>query len=176
MLCIAIFDSFPIAAASLGQVHRARLHTGEDVVVKVQRPGLSKLFDLDVKAVYQVIRFCDRYFPWTRKYNLEAIYHEFFKILYQEIDYVQEGKNADRFGDNFQGYPRIIVPKVYWQYTTKKVITVEYAPGIKVDDRISLEAIGVDIQKLNQLGICCYLKQLLIDGFFKLTPIREIWL
>ena len=164
------FDSFPIAAASLGQVHRARLHTGEDVVVKVQRPGLSKLFDLDVKAVYQVIRFCDRYFPWTRKYNLEAIYHEFFKILYQEIDYVQEGKNADRFGDNFQGYPRIIVPKVYWQYTTKKVITVEYAPGIKVDDRISLEAIGVDIQKLNQLGICCYLKQLLIDGFFQADP------
>lgn len=164
------FDSFPIAAASLGQVHRARLHTGEDVVVKVQRPGLSKLFDLDVKAVYQVIRFCDRYFPWTRKYNLEAIYHEFFKILYQEIDYVQEGKNADRFGDNFQGYPRIIVPKVYWQYTNKKVITVEYAPGIKVDDRISLEAIGVDIQKLNQLGICCYLKQLLIDGFFQADP------
>ncbi|HAT15043.1 MAG TPA: hypothetical protein DCS91_17020 [Microcoleaceae bacterium UBA11344] len=164
------FDSFPIAAASLGQVHRARLHTGEDVVVKVQRPGLSKLFDLDVKAVYQVIRFCDRYFPWTRKYNLEAIYHEFFKILYQEIDYVQEGKNADRFGDNFQGYPRIIVPKVYWQYTTKKVITIEYAPGIKVDDRISLEAIGVDIQKLNQLGICCYLKQLLIDGFFQADP------
>lgn len=164
------FDSFPIAAASLGQVHRARLHTGEDVVVKVQRPGLSKLFDLDVKAVYQVIRFCDRYFPWTRKYNLEAIYHEFFKILYQEIDYVQEGKNADRFGDNFKGYPRIIVPKVYWQYTNKKVITVEYAPGIKVDDRISLEAIGVDIQKLNQLGICCYLKQLLIDGFFQADP------
>lgn len=164
------FDSFPIAAASLGQVHRARLHTGEDVVVKVQRPGLSKLFDLDVKAVYQVIRFCDRYFPWTRKYNLEAIYHEFFKILYQEIDYVQEGKNADRFGDNFKGYPRIIVPKVYWQYTTKKVITIEYAPGIKVDDRISLEAIGVDIQKLNQLGICCYLKQLLIDGFFQADP------
>lgn len=164
------FDSFPIAAASLGQVHRARLHTGEDVVVKVQRPGLSKLFDLDVKAVYQVIRFCDRYFPWTRKYNLEAIYHEFFKILYQEIDYVQEGKNADRFGDNFKEYPRIIVPKVYWQYTNKKVITVEYAPGIKVDDRISLEAIGVDIQKLNQLGICCYLKQLLIDGFFQADP------
>jgi predicted unusual protein kinase regulating ubiquinone biosynthesis (AarF/ABC1/UbiB family) len=164
------FDPFPIAAASLGQVHKARLHTGEDVIVKVQRPGLERLFDLDVKAVHQVIRFCDRYFPWTHKYNLEAIYNEFFKILYQEIDYVQEGKNSDRFGNNFRGYPQIIVPKVYWQYTTKKVLTVEYAPGIKVDDRISLEAIGVDIQKLNQLGICCYLKQLLIDGFFQADP------
>lgn len=164
------FDPFPIAAASLGQVHKARLHTGEDAIVKVQRPGLERLFDLDVKAVRQVMRFCDRYFPWTRKYDLEAIYHEFFKILYQEIDYVQEGKNSDRFSENFKGYPQIIVPKVYWQYTTKKVLTVEYAPGIKVDDRISLEAIGVDIQKLNQLGICCYLKQLLIDGFFQADP------
>ncbi len=164
------FDPFPIAAASLGQVHKARLHTGEDVVVKVQRPGLEKLFDLDVKAVRQVMNLCNNYFPWIRKYDLESIYHEFFKILYQEIDYVQEGKNSDRFGANFQEYPRIIVPKVYWQYTTKKVLTVQYAPGIKVDDRISLEAIGVDIAKLNQLGICCYLKQLLLDGFFQADP------
>ena len=164
------FDPFPIAAASLGQVHKARLHTGEDVVVKVQRPGLEKLFDLDVKAVRQVMNLCNNYFPWIRKYDLESIYHEFFKILYQEIDYVQEGKNSDRFGNNFQEYPRIIVPKVYWQYTSKKVLTVQYAPGIKVDDRISLEAIGVDIAKLNQLGICCYLKQLLLDGFFQADP------
>ncbi|MCU0545362.1 MAG: AarF/ABC1/UbiB kinase family protein [Oscillatoriaceae cyanobacterium Prado104] len=164
------FDPFPIAAASLGQVHKARLHTGEDVIVKVQRPGLQRLFDLDVKAVHQVMRLCDRYFPGTRKYDLEAIYREFFKILFQEIDYVQEGKNADRFSRNFQGHHQIIVPKVYWQYTTKKVLTVEYLPGIKVDDRISLEAIGVDIPKLNQLGITCYLKQLLIDGFFQADP------
>lgn len=72
------FDPFPIAAASLGQVHKARLHTGEDVIVKVQRPGLQRLFDLDVKAVHQVMRLCERYFPWTRKYDLEAIYREFF--------------------------------------------------------------------------------------------------
>ncbi|MEG3858666.1 ABC1 kinase family protein [Microcoleus sp. herbarium12] len=164
------FDPLPIAAASLGQVHKARLHTGEDVIVKVQRPGLERLFDLDVKAVRQVMRLCDRYLPGTRKYDLESLYHEFFKILYQEIDYVQEGKNSDRFSHNFQEYPQIIVPKVYWQYTTKKVLTLEYVPGIKVDDRISLEAIGVDIAKLNQLGISCYLKQLLIDGFFQADP------
>ncbi|PSB24503.1 hypothetical protein C7B69_13295, partial [filamentous cyanobacterium Phorm 46] len=164
------FDPLPIAAASLGQVHKARLHTGEDVIVKVQRPGLESLFDLDVKAVRQVMRLCDRHLPGTRKYDLESIYHEFFKILYQEIDYVQEGKNSDRFSENFQEFPQIIVPKVYWQYTTKKVLTLEYVPGIKVDDRISLEAIGVDIAKLNQLGICCYLKQLLLDGFFQADP------
>ncbi|MFB2918929.1 MULTISPECIES: ABC1 kinase family protein [Aerosakkonema] len=164
------FNHIPIAAASLGQVHKARLHTGEDVVVKVQRPGLQKLFDVDVKAVRKVMRFCQRYFTWTKKYDLDAIYHEFFTILYQEIDYVQEGKNAERFRYNFMGYPGIIVPRVYWDYTTKKVLTVEYLPGIKVDDRQTIVACGLDPKKINQVGICCYLKQLLLDGFFQADP------
>lgn len=164
------FDHFPIAAASLGQVHKARLHTGEDVVVKVQRPGLEKLFDLDVQAVHEIIRFCQQYFPWAKKYDLEAIYHEFFTILYQEIDYIKEGKNAERFANNFKNYPNILIPKVYWRYTSKKVLTVEYLPGIKVDDRPTLEAVGIDPRQLNQLGISCYLKQLLQDGFFQADP------
>ncbi|MGC1394949.1 MAG: AarF/UbiB family protein, partial [Coleofasciculaceae cyanobacterium] len=91
------FDRFPLAAASLGQVHRATLHTGEEVVVKVQRPGLERLFNLDFEVLHRLLRFADRYIPWTRKYDLEAIYHEFFNLLYQEIDYIHEGKNADRF-------------------------------------------------------------------------------
>ncbi|HIK28659.1 MAG: AarF/ABC1/UbiB kinase family protein [Oscillatoriaceae bacterium SKW80] len=164
------FDHQPIAAASLGQVHKARLHSGEEVVVKVQRPGLKQLFDVDVKAVHKILRFCQRYFPWTKKYDLEAIYQEFFKILYQEIDYLQEAQNAERFRQNFKDYPGIIVPKVYWQYTTHKVLTVEYLPGIKVDDRQTLIACGINVKKLNQLGICCYLKQLLLDGFFQADP------
>ncbi len=164
------FDRQPIAAASLGQVHRARLHSGEEVVVKVQRPGLKKLFDVDVKAVHKVLRFCQRYFPWTKKYDLEAIYKEFFKILYQEIDYQQEARNAERFRQNFKGYTGIIVPTVYWHYTTHKILTVEYLPGIKVDDRQTLAACGINVQRLNQIGICCYLKQLLLDGFFQADP------
>lgn len=164
------FEPSPIAAASLGQVHKARLHTGEDVVVKVQRPGLENLFNLDFKILHRLVRFCDRYLPGTRKYDLEAIYNEFFNLLYQEIDYVQEGKNADRFRENFNGYPHVVVPKVYWQYTTTKVLTVEYAPGIKVNDRKTLEACGLDVKRINQLGICCYLKQLLQDGFFQADP------
>lgn len=119
------FDRLPIAAASLGQVHKARLHTGEDVVVKVQRPGLEKLFKLDFQALGKLVRFCRRYLAWTRKYELEAIYSEFFNLLYQEIDYIQEGKNSERFATNFSGYPRILVPKVYWHYTTTKILTAE---------------------------------------------------
>ncbi len=164
------FDHFPIASASVGQVHKARLHTGEDVVVKVQRPGLETLFNLDFEVLHRLLRFFYRYVPWTRKYELEAIYHEFFNLLYQEIDYVHEGKNADRFRQSFMGYPRIIVPKIYWRYSTKKVLTLEYLPGIKIDDRQTIEACGINPKEIIQLGICCYLKQMLQDGFFQSDP------
>jgi len=129
------FDEVPLAAASLGQVHRATLHTGEDVVVKVQRPGLKKLFDLDLLAVGKLLKVFRRYLPWSRKYNLE-----------------------------------VVIPKVYWEYSTSMVLTLEYVPGIKVDDRQALEACGLNPKEINQLGICCYLKQLLQDGFFHADP------
>ena len=164
------FDEIPLAAASLGQVHRATLYSGEEVVVKVQRPGLKKLFDLDLLAVGKLLKVFRRYFAWTRKYNLEGIYQEFFTILYQEIDYAIEGSNADRFRKNFEGYPRIVVPKIYWDYSTSMVLTLEYVPGIKIDDRQALEACGLNPKEINQLGICCYLKQLLQDGFFHADP------
>jgi len=164
------FEPVPLAAASLGQVHKARLHTGEEVVVKVQRPGLEKLFNLDFQVLHRLVNFANRFLPWTRKYRLAEIYQEFFQLLYQEIDYIQEGKNADRFRENFQTDSRIAVPKVYWPYTTKKVLTLEYLPGIKIDDRQSLEARNIDKSQIIQLGIGCYLKQLLQDGFFQSDP------
>ncbi|MCY7331380.1 MAG: AarF/ABC1/UbiB kinase family protein [Pseudanabaena sp. CAN_BIN31] len=164
------FNEIPLAAASLGQVHRATLHTGEEVVVKVQRAGLRKLFDLDFLAVGKLLKVFRRYFAWTRAYNLEGIYDEFFAILYQEIDYAIEGSNADRFRKNFEGYPRIVVPKIYWEYSTTMVLTLEYVPGIKINDRQALEACGLNPKEINQLGICCYLKQFLQDGFFHADP------
>lgn len=164
------FDSTPLACASLGQVHRAKLLTGEEVVVKVQRPGLEALFNLDFEVLHRLVRLLNRYFPGMRKYALEEIYREFFAILYQEIDYIREGKNADRFRHNFQDHPRICIPTVYWQYTTQRVLTLEYLPGIKVDNRLGLEARGINIREIIQLGICSYLKQLLEDGFFQSDP------
>ncbi|WP_041620242.1 ABC1 kinase family protein [Stanieria cyanosphaera] len=164
------FESIPLAAASLGQVHKARLHTGEDVVVKIQRPGLEALFNLDFELLHRLVRLGNRFLPKLRKYNLEAIYQEFFELLYQEIDYIHEGKNADRFRENFRTYNRVLVPQVYWEYTTKKVLTLEYVPGIKIDDRPTLEASQINTKDVIQLGITCYLKQLLEDGFFQSDP------
>ena len=168
-LLFAEFNSTPLAAASLGQVHKARLHTGEDVVVKVQRPGLARLFNLDFEILHRLVRWLN-VFKSVKKFNLEAVYREFFELLYQEIDYVHEGKNAERFRENFQNYQRVAVPEVYWQYTTSKILTLEYLPGIKIDNRSALEASQIDTKEVIQLGITCYLKQLLEDGFFQSDP------
>ena len=169
-LLFAEFNPTPLAAASLGQVHKARLHTGEDVVVKVQRPGLAKLFNLDFEILHRLVRWINLLVKDAKKFNLEAVYREFFELLYLEIDYVHEGKNAERFRANFQGYQRVAVPQVFWQYSTSKILTLEYLPGIKIDDRLALEANKIDTKEVIQLGITCYLKQLLEDGFFQSDP------
>ncbi|MBD1823211.1 AarF/ABC1/UbiB kinase family protein [Cyanobacteria bacterium FACHB-DQ100] len=164
------FDRAPIAAASLGQVHRARLHTGEEVVVKVQRPGLDQLFAMDFQIVGRLIRWIDRISPSARHYDVQAIHAEFSEILGREIDYIQEAMNADRFRHNFANHDRIVVPRIYPKYTTRRVLTMEYVPGIKVNDRQGLLAVGLDPREINHLGICAYLKQLLQDGFFQADP------
>ena len=169
-ILFAQFDPIPLAAASLGQVHKAKLRTGEDVVIKVQRPGLRRLFELDFLVIEKLLWWVDRVLPKKRSAELRAIYQEFFTLLFQEIDYTKEGQNADRFRVNFQAHKLVTAPEIYWKYTTGKVLTMSYLPGIKIDDRIALEACGFNPKKINQLGICCYLQQLLVDGFFQADP------
>jgi len=164
------FEQQPLASASLGQVHRAILYNGEEVVVKVQRPGLEELFNLDFEILHRLVRFSNRWIPSLKEYELEEIYQEFFELLYLEIDYIHEGKNAERFSNNFAEYPKIKVPKIFWDYSTKKILTLEYLPGIKINDLETLKAQGINTNKIIELGICSYLKQLLEDGFFQSDP------
>ena len=164
------FDPLPLAAASLGQVHRAQLHSGEEVVVKIQRPGLKKLFEIDLAILKGIARYFQRHPKWGRGRDWLGIYEECCRILWQEIDYLGEGRNADTFRRNFRREEWVKVPRVYWRYSSSRTLTLEYMPGIKISHYEALEAAGLDRKILAQLGARAYLQQLLNDGFFHADP------
>lgn len=166
----ASFEPIPLAAASLGQVHKAELHSGETVVVKVQRPGLKKLFEIDLQILKGIAYYFQNHPNWGRGRDWIGIYEECCRILWEEIDYLNEGRNADTFRRNFRSYNWVKVPRVYWRYTTSKIITLEYVPGIKVSQYEALEAAGVDRKAIARYGAQAYLHQLLNNGFFHADP------
>ncbi|MDB9308125.1 AarF/ABC1/UbiB kinase family protein [Aphanizomenon sp. CS-733/32] len=164
------FDPVPLAAASLGQVHKAVLYTGESVVVKVQRPGLKKLFEIDLGILKGIARYFQNHPKWGRGRDWMGIYEECCRILWEEIDYLNEGRNADTFRRNFRIYDWVKIPRVYWRYATSRVITLEYVPGIKVSQYDALDAAGVDRKAIARYGAQAYLHQLLNNGFFHADP------
>jgi predicted unusual protein kinase regulating ubiquinone biosynthesis (AarF/ABC1/UbiB family) len=164
------FDPIPLAAASLGQVHKAQLHSGEEVVVKVQRPGLKKLFDIDLRILKGIAQYFQRHPDWGPGRDWLGIYEECCRILYEEIDYLNEGRNADTFRRNFRICDWANVPRVFWRYASKRVLTLEYMPGIKISNYEALEAAGIERKTIARLGAEAYLHQLLTDGFFHADP------
>lgn len=165
------FEERPIAAASLGQVHRAILHNGEKVVIKVQRPGLKKLFDIDLRNLKLVAEYFQKSETLggpTRDWI--GIYDECAKILYQEIDYINEGKNADRFRRDFRNIKWVRVPQVFWDYTATKVLTLEYVPGIKINNVDLIKERGYSRSRISSHAIESYLIQILRTGFFHADP------
>jgi predicted unusual protein kinase regulating ubiquinone biosynthesis (AarF/ABC1/UbiB family) len=164
------FDPIPLAAASLGQVHKAQLHSGEEVVAKIQRPALKQLFEIDLQILKGITRYFQNHPEWGRGRDWLGIYEECCRILWEEIDYLNEGRNADTFRRNFRNEDWVCVPRVYWRYTSPRVLTLEYAPGIKISHYEAIEAAGLDRRNLAQLGARAYLQQLLNDGFFHADP------
>ncbi|XP_074264250.1 protein ACTIVITY OF BC1 COMPLEX KINASE 8, chloroplastic-like [Silene latifolia] len=165
------FDYEPIAAASLGQVHRARLK-GQEVVVKVQRPGLKDLFDIDLKNLRVIAEYLQKIDPKSdgAKRDWVAIYDECANVLYQEIDYTKEAANADLFASNFRNMDYVKVPTIFWEYTTPQILTMEYVPGIKINRIQALDQLGVDRKKLSRYAVESYLEQILSHGFFHADP------
>lgn len=169
-----IFDQFsyePIAAASLGQVHRAKLK-GREVVCKVQRPGLKDLFDIDLKNLRVIAEYLQKVDPKSdgAKRDWVAIYDECANVLYQEIDYTKEAANAELFANNFKDMDYVKVPTIYWEYTTPQVLTMEYVPGIKINRIQALDQLGVDRKRLGRYAVESYLEQILSHGFFHADP------
>ena len=173
----ASFDPVPMAAASLGQAHRACLcpeeaaeHGFADVVVKVQRPHIEQIVDVDLAALRRVGGWLQSYKPVARRADVRALVEEFAATTLQEIDYLAEGHNAETFAEDFAGDARIRVPRVVWCVTTRRVLTLEDVSAIKLTDYDAITAAGIDRKKVASRLIDAYMRQILEDGFFHADP------
>ena len=163
------FDATPIAAASLGQVHRATLRDAEKtlVAVKVQYPDIEQIVACDLAALRWIVWLLRRLFPHIR---FDLLYNEFTQVVQQEINYISEGHRAERFRKNFATDPRIVAPRVIWPHTTRRVLTMTYVDGIKVSAVDDLRAAGIDPAAVAVLLAECYMTQILKHLFFHGDP------
>ncbi len=159
----------PLAAASLGQVYKGKLKTGETVAVKVQRPGLSELITLDIHLLRTLAIWAQNNIKRLRS-DLVAIMDEFGYRIFEEMDYTHEGRNAERFQELYGHLPDIYVPKIYWEYTGRRVLTMEWVNGTKLTNLDAIQAQGIDARYLIEVGVQCSLRQLLEHGFFHADP------
>jgi predicted unusual protein kinase regulating ubiquinone biosynthesis (AarF/ABC1/UbiB family) len=160
----------PIAAASLGQVYQARLHSGEEVAVKVQRPNLRPVLNLDLYLMRWAAGWLAPWLPLNLGHDLQLIVDEFGTKLFEEIDYFNEGRNAEKFATNFRDDPRVKVPSIYWRYTSDRVLTLEWIHGFKLTDTAAIKRAGLDQNRIIEIGVTCGLQQLLEHGFFHADP------
>ena len=163
-------DPEPLGAASLAQVHRASLRSGRQVVLKVQRPGLEWLFRLDLEVMQQVAAVLQRHPSWGRGRDWPAMARECRRVLLRELDFRVEAQYAARFRQQFLDDPRIRIPGVIWEQSTRRVLCLDYLPGIKVNDRDALLEAGIDPSAVAEIGAASYLKQLVRFGFFHADP------
>ena len=159
----------PIAAASLGQVYKGKLKTGETVAVKVQRPDLKQRITLDIFIMRGLASWAQKNIKQVRS-DLVAITDELAGRVFEEMNYNQEGHNAERFAELYSYIPDIYVPRIYWEYTGRRVLTMEWINGVKLTDVEAIQAEGVDATYLLEVGVECSLRQLLEHGFFHADP------
>lgn len=164
------FDSTPLAAASLGQVHYAVTRDGKEVAVKIQRPKIRERISEDIKALEEIAASLEKHTSVGRKYAFKNVLHEFRNTLVQELDYLQEANNLIRIGKNLKGYKNIIIPQPIKDYTTSRVLTMEYIEGVKITKLSPLARLEINGSALATDLFKAYLDQVLVDGFFHADP------
>ncbi|MHC1576386.1 MAG: ABC1 kinase family protein [Methanosarcinaceae archaeon] len=160
------FEKKPIAAASIGQVHRAKLPDGTDVAVKVQRPEILDVIEVDLDIMYSIAGFAQEHIHDAQLYRPADIVDEISRSIHAELDYTQEARNIERFRHNFRKDHNITIPKVYWDYSSKRVLTMEYIDGVKCINFDKLDEFGIDHNQVATYGTEAFMKQVFEDAFF----------
>ncbi len=163
-------EPVPVAAASLGQAHHVVLRSGERAIVKVQRPGIDTLVAVDLQAVRTAAGWLKHYGPIRRRADIDALYDEFSRTLYQELDYLAEGRNIERFEADFKDWESIRIAGVHWPLTTRRVLTMEDIGALKVTDVQAYQARGVLASEVALALYDFYLQQIFVNGFFHADP------
>lgn len=164
------YDKTPLAAASIGQVYCGKLKNGNEVVIKVQRPNIEKTIETDIDILYTFAKLIDDHLNRQKVIKAADIANEFAYILRRELDYTYEAQNCEAFRKNFEGDKRVKIPKVYWEYTTKRVLVMERIKGIKVSNIQEIEKKRYGKEKLAEIGAKVFLEQIFIHKFFHADP------
>ncbi|MFQ5805069.1 MAG: ABC1 kinase family protein [Phycisphaerae bacterium] len=166
----ARFDETSLAAASIGQVHRARLQPGEEVVVKVQRPGIRHTIEVDLEILLHLATLLERHVEGAKLHRPTKIVEEFSRVMEQELDYGAEIAHLERFANQFLKDSTVYVPKVYRDFSTSRVLTMEYVEGVNVTDLEALSQHNLDRKRIAACGAELILKQVFVHGFFHADP------
>ncbi|MGQ9852653.1 MAG: ABC1 kinase family protein, partial [Candidatus Oleimicrobiaceae bacterium] len=166
----AAIEPEPLASASIAQVHRARTVDGQEVVVKIQRPHIAALIEVDMEILLDLARLIERHVPESRQFEPVAMVEELARTTRKELDFLGEARNVELFARNCAQLPGVHVPAVFWELTTSRVLTLEYVDGVKISDVERLRQMGVDLNALVRHGSDFVLKQIFEDGFFHADP------
>ncbi|MGN7762168.1 ABC1 kinase family protein [Paenibacillus sp. 22594] len=164
------FENAPLAAASIGQVHRAVLHGGQSVAVKIQRPGVMRTMTRDLEILQDLSALAERKMDWAKQYGLTRMVEEFSRALLAELDYGQEGRNAERIAGQLAEQDPVYIPAIYWDYSSTRILTMEYVEGVTLNHREELLLKGVKLKALAQQLVEMMLNQIFIHGFFHADP------